>query len=95
MDVKNTPLPVKRALKKLGQDLCDARKKRHIPMQLAAERAAISRTTLSKIERGDEGVSVGAYAKVLFNYSIFFYNKRYSGANRKVYGLFYPLAMGF
>ena len=66
MDIKNTPLPVKRALKKLGQDLRDARKRRRIPMQLAAERAGISRATLSKIEKGDDGVSLGAYAKVLF-----------------------------
>ena len=66
MDINNTPLPVKRALKKLGQNLCNARKRRRIPMRLAAERAAISRTTLSKIEKGDEGVSFGAYAKVLF-----------------------------
>lgn len=35
-------------------------------MRLVAERASISRTTLSKIERGDEGVSLGAYAKILF-----------------------------
>ena len=66
MDLKNTPLPVKRAFKKFGQDLRDARKRRRIPMQLAAERASISRTTLSKIEKGDEGVSLGAYAKILF-----------------------------
>lgn len=66
MDIKNTPLPVKRALKKLGHDLCDARKRRRIPMKLAAERAGISRSTLSKIERGDDGVSLGAYAKILF-----------------------------
>ena len=66
MDVKNIPLPVKRTLKKLGQDLRDARKRRRIPMQLAAERAAISRATLSKIEKGDAGVSLGAYAKILF-----------------------------
>ena len=66
MDIKNTPLPVKRALKKLGQDLRDARKRRRIPMQLAAERASISRATLSKIEKGDDGVSLGAYAKVVF-----------------------------
>ena len=66
MDTKNTPLPAKRAIKKLGRDLRDARKRRRIPMQLAAERAAISRTTLSKIEKGDEGVSLGAYAKILF-----------------------------
>ena len=66
MDVKHTPLPVKRALKKLGQDLRDARKRRRIPMQLASERAAISRATLSKIETGEGGVSLGAYAKILF-----------------------------
>jgi transcriptional regulator with XRE-family HTH domain len=66
MDIKTIPLPVKRALKKLGQDLCNARKRRRIPMQLAAERAAISRATLSKIEKGDDGVSLGAYARVLF-----------------------------
>ena len=66
MDIKNTPLPVKRALKKLGQDLRDARKKRRITMELTAERAAISRATLTKIEKGDDGVSLGAYAKILF-----------------------------
>jgi transcriptional regulator with XRE-family HTH domain len=66
MNVKGTPIPVKRALKKLGQDLCNARKRRNIPMQLAAERASISRGTLSKIERGDEGVSIGAYSRILF-----------------------------
>lgn len=66
MDVSNTPIPVKRALKKLGQDLRDARKRRRIPMRLAAERASVSRSTLDKIEKGDEGVSLGAYAKVLF-----------------------------
>ena len=66
MDIKNTPFPVKRALKKFGQDLRDARKRRRIPMELAAERAGISRATLSKIEKGDDGVSLGAYAKVLF-----------------------------
>ncbi len=66
MIINNTPLPVKRALKKLGQDLRDARRRRRIPMELAAERASISRTTLSKIEKGDEGVSMGAYAKILF-----------------------------
>ena len=66
MDVKNIPIPVKRALKKLGRDIRDARKRRRIPVRLAAERAGISRATLSKIEKGDEGVSFGAYAKILF-----------------------------
>lgn len=62
----NTPLPVKRALRRLGLDLTDARKRRRIPMRLAAERASISRTTLSKIETGDGGVSMGSYARILF-----------------------------
>ncbi len=35
-------------------------------MSLAAERAKISRSTLDKIEKGEEGVSLGAYAKVIY-----------------------------
>lgn len=66
MDINSTPLPVKRAMQKLGRDLRDARKRRRIPMQLAADRAGISRKTLDKIEKGDEGVSAGAYARILF-----------------------------
>lgn len=66
MNIKNTPIPVRRALRKFGQDLRNARKRRRITMELAAERASISRVTLSKIEKGDEGVSLGAYAKILF-----------------------------
>lgn len=66
MDVRSTPIPVKRALRKLGEDLRNARKRRRIPMRMAAERASISRTTLSKIEKGDEGVCLGAYARVIF-----------------------------
>lgn len=66
MNINSTPIPVRRALKKLGQDLRDARRRRRIPMHLAAERASISRTTLTKIEKGDQGVSIAAYAKILF-----------------------------
>ena len=66
MHITSLPIPVGRALKKLGNDLQGARKRRRIPMQLAAERAGISRTTLSKIEKGDEGVSFGSYARVFF-----------------------------
>jgi DNA-binding XRE family transcriptional regulator len=60
------PIPVKRALRKLGHDIRDARRRRRIPVALAAERASISRTTLVKIERGDPGVALGIYATVLF-----------------------------
>ena len=61
-----TPVPVKRVLRKLGRDLRDARRRRRIPVQIMAERASISRTTLNKVEKGDSGVSLGIYARVLF-----------------------------
>ena len=35
-------------------------------MAVMAERASISRTTLGKIEKGEQGVSMGHYAMVLF-----------------------------
>ena len=60
------PVPVVRALRKLGHDICDARRRRRIPVAILAERASISRTTLNKIEKGDPGVSLGNYATVLF-----------------------------
>jgi len=64
--VTSLAIPVKRALYTLGSDIRDARRRRRLPMALLAERAFLSRTTLTKIERGDPGVSVGAYATVLF-----------------------------
>jgi len=60
------PIPIRRALRKLGQDIRDARLRRRIPVAVMAERASISRTTLHKLERGDPGVSMGTYATVLF-----------------------------
>ena len=62
----NLPIPAKKALKKLGRDMADARKRRRITMELLAERAGISRITLGKIEKGEATVSMGAYASVLF-----------------------------
>lgn len=60
------PGPVKAALKKLGADISDARKRRRIPTTLMSERAFISRATLGRLEKGDPGVSLGSYASVLF-----------------------------
>lgn len=59
------PLPVRRAIGKLSDDIRDARRRR-IPMALMAERAGIGRMTLLRIEQGDPAVSMGAYARVLF-----------------------------
>jgi transcriptional regulator with XRE-family HTH domain len=60
------PVPVTRALRKLGHDIRDARRRRRIPVAILAERASVSRITLSKVEKGDPGVAVGTYATVLF-----------------------------
>src|SRR5437870_13526803 len=60
------PVPVARAVRKLGHDVRDARRRRRIPVAILAERASISRMTLHKVEKGDPGVSVGSYATVLF-----------------------------
>jgi transcriptional regulator with XRE-family HTH domain len=62
-----TPVPVTRALRKLGHDIRDARRRRRIPVAILAERASLSRVTLNKIENGDSGVSLGNYATVLFS----------------------------
>jgi len=62
----NFAIPVKRALLKLGRDLCDARRRRRIPTSLMAARVGISRSTLLKAERGDPTVSMGVYATILF-----------------------------
>lgn len=56
---------IEHALRELGESLRLARKRRQITMAMLAERAGISRVTLSKIERGDPAVTLGAYANVL------------------------------
>jgi transcriptional regulator with XRE-family HTH domain len=64
--MSTVPLPVRAALKKLGGDIADARKRRRISTATMAERARISRPTLVRLERGDANVSVGIFATVLF-----------------------------
>lgn len=60
------PIPVTRALRKLGHDIKDARRRRRIAMAIVAQRASISKPTLIRVERGDPGVSIASYATVLF-----------------------------
>jgi len=59
------PAAVQRALRKLGADIRDARRRRRLPMAVVAERAFTSRSTLQRVEAGDTGVSIGIYAGVL------------------------------
>jgi transcriptional regulator with XRE-family HTH domain len=57
---------VARALRKLGHDIKDARRRRRIAMAIVAQRASVSKPTLIRLERGDPRVSIGSYATVLF-----------------------------
>ena len=54
-----------RQLEKTGEQIRLARLRRKYSVNLIAERAGISRATLWKVEKGDPGVAIGVYAKVL------------------------------
>ena len=60
------PLKTRKALRQLGSDLRDARKRRRLPTAVVAERAQISLPTLRRVEKGDASVSLGVYATVLW-----------------------------
>lgn len=54
-----------RLLQTVGENIHLARLRRDLSSEQVAERAGISRNTLIKIERGDEGVAIGLYLRVL------------------------------
>src|SRR5262245_30440551 len=60
------PPPVVRMLRRMGADISVARRRRKLSVQSMAERAFIGRNTITRLERGDPGVSIGIYATVLF-----------------------------
>ncbi len=68
MSRKTAPLPsvLEDILKTLGETISLARLRRKITTTMLAERAGMSRMTLRAIERGEGGVTIGAYASVLF-----------------------------
>lgn len=61
----HAPLAVRRALRRLGQDLRTARLRRGLTMETVAKRAFTSRETLHRVERGDPGVGGGIYGSVI------------------------------
>ncbi len=50
----------------MGEQIMLARKLRPLSMQDIAERATITRLTVSKVEHGDPMVSMGIFARVLY-----------------------------
>ena len=62
----NIPFPAQFALKKLGKDINNARRRRRISKAMMAERAGIAINTLSKVEEGNPSTSMAAWVSVLF-----------------------------
>jgi transcriptional regulator with XRE-family HTH domain len=61
------PQKVLREIKKFGEDLSLARRKRKLTMRDMAARTSISMATYQRIEKGDPTVTFGLYAFVLFS----------------------------
>jgi len=63
---KQVVLPqYKNGLSQMGENIKLARKRRKLTAIQVAERAGISRSTLSLIEKGESSVAMGAYFNVL------------------------------
>lgn len=62
---KVMPRSVTQNLELMGEQIMLARKRRHLTMQDIADRATVTRLTLSKVEHGDPSVAMGIYARVL------------------------------
>jgi DNA-binding XRE family transcriptional regulator len=59
------PLPVGRAVEKLGYDLALARRRRHISQESLAERIGASRSTIKRMEKGDLRVPIHFFARAM------------------------------
>ena len=61
-----TVLPqTQKLLSQMGEQIRLARLRRHLSSELVAERAGLSRQTVTAVEKGSPSVSLGAYAAVL------------------------------
>ncbi len=62
-DATPVPVPVVRALEKLGHDLSLARRRRMLTQASMAERIQTSVATLRRLEKGDPRISIGVIAQ--------------------------------
>lgn len=60
------PSKVRRSITKFGTDLAVARRKRNLTVAMLAERLGVSKSTYTRVEKGDPTVALGAYAMALF-----------------------------
>ena len=68
MKTKKNPIlsQARKTLDMFGENIKLARLRRKLSMEQVAERSGIGRSTLVKIEKGDDSVSMGSYFQVLF-----------------------------
>ena len=59
------PLPVRRSLRQIADDLAAWRKLRGLTQAQLADRSGVHRDTISRLERGDGGVSLENVLRVL------------------------------
>lgn len=59
------PPPVRRALREVGESVSAWRKLRGLTQAQLADRAAVGRNTVARLERGEAGVSTGTLIRVL------------------------------
>lgn len=62
MAIKINSLNARRALEALGANIKTARLKRRISVKGFAERIGVSESTVIRLEKGDDGVSIGTLA---------------------------------
>lgn len=62
---KQIPLPVDRALKKLGRDLSLARRRRKLSQDMLAERLETSVSTIRRMEDGYPGIAIQYVARAM------------------------------
>ena len=63
---KMMPRTLTQHLELMGEQIMLARKRRHLSMPDIADRATVTRLTVSKVEPGDPTGSMGIYARILF-----------------------------
>ncbi len=59
------PLPVSRALEKLGRDISFARRRRQMPQAMLAERIGVSVMTVRRMEAGSPTIALQTLARAL------------------------------
>ena len=59
------PVPVERAIRKLGSDISLARRRRHISQASLAERMGASLSTVRRMEKGDVRIPIHFFARAL------------------------------